>query len=56
MEYGIDRRAAIVGIDETTYYKRGASPVSEFRLVCEAVLKAAEDAGIDVREIDGFAS
>lgn len=56
MEYGINRRVAIVGLGETRYYKRGASPVSEFRLVCEAILKAAEDAGIDAREIDGFAS
>ena len=49
-------KVAIVGIGETTYYKRGGAPVSEFVLACEAILKAAEDAGIDVREIDGFAS
>lgn len=56
MEYSVNRKVAIVGIGETRYYKRGASPVSEFRLACEAILKAAADAGIDVRDIDGFAS
>ena len=56
MEYGVKGKVAIVGIGETRYYKRGASPVSEFLLVCEAVMKAADDAGIDVKDIDGFAS
>ena len=28
--------------------------MSEFRLACEAIIKAADDAGIDVREIDGI--
>lgn len=49
-------RAAIVGIGETTYYKRGQAPEAEFRLGLEAVLRACKDAGIDPREIDGFAS
>ena len=56
MEYGLKGKVAIVGLGETRYYKRGASPVSEFLLVCEAVKKAAADAGLDIREIDGFAS
>ena len=56
MEYGLNGKVAIVGLGETRYYKRGASPVSEFLLVCEAVIKAANDAGIDVKDIDGFAS
>jgi acetyl-CoA acetyltransferase len=49
-------QVAIAGIGETRYYKRGAAPVSEFRLVLEAIKNAAADAGIDVRDIDGFAS
>lgn len=49
-------KVAIAGIGETTYYKRGQAPDPEFKLVLEATLRAAEDAGIDVREIDGFAS
>ena len=47
---------AIIGVGETTYYKRGRSPDAEFKLVVEAILKASADAGIDPREIDGFAS
>lgn len=49
-------RAAIVGIGETDYYKRGQSPDPEFKMCLEAVLKAAEDAGLGVSELDGFAS
>ncbi|HEY7294750.1 MAG TPA: acetyl-CoA acetyltransferase [Dehalococcoidia bacterium] len=55
-EPSIRDRAAIVGIGETRYYKRGAAPVSEFALACEAVLRAAADAGLVVEQIDGFAS
>jgi acetyl-CoA acetyltransferase len=49
-------KTAIVGIGETTYYKRGASPVSEFRLALQAILAAVEDAGLQVNDLDGFAS
>ncbi len=49
-------QVAIAGIDETTYYKHGRSPDPEFKLALMAILRAAEDAGIDAREIDGFAS
>src|SRR5712692_7058594 len=55
-EYSIKDKVAIAGIGETTYYKRGQSPVSEFRLACEAITKAADDAGINVTDIDGIAS
>ena len=47
---------AVVGIGETTYFKRGASPDAEFVLALKAVLAACADAGIDPRDIDGFAS
>ncbi len=47
---------AVVGIGETTYYKRGQSPDAEFKLGIEAILKACDDAGLDPRDIDGFAS
>ena len=43
---------AIAGIGETTYYKRAQAPDPEFKMGLEAVLLAAEDAGIDVREIE----
>ncbi|MBK8960713.1 MAG: acetyl-CoA acetyltransferase [Proteobacteria bacterium] len=49
-------RSAVIGIGETTYYKRGESPHAEFKLALEAVVKACEDAGIAPRDIDGFAS
>jgi acetyl-CoA acetyltransferase len=47
-------RVAIVGIGETTYYKHGQSPDSEFKLATRAILAACADAGIDPRRIDGF--
>src|SRR5260370_22048051 len=53
-EYTVKDKVAIIGLGETKYYKRGQAPVCEFRLACEAIIKAAEDAGIDVREIDGI--
>ncbi len=37
-EYSIKDKVAIAGIGETTYYKRGQAPVSEFQLACEAIL------------------
>ena len=49
-------RVAVVGIGETTYYRRGESPLSEFQLTCHAILNAAVDAGLDPHEIDGIAS
>ena len=52
----IKDKVAIAGIGETIYYKRGTAPVSEFRLACEAIIKAADDAGIKVTDIDGIAS
>ena len=47
---------AVVGIGETDYYKRGQSPDPEFVLVLKAILAACEDAGIEPRALDGFAS
>ena len=49
-------QVAIVGIGETAYYKHGQAPESEFALALQAILRACEDAGIDPRQIDGFAS
>jgi len=47
---------AIVGIGQTPYYKRGASPDPEIKLALRAIVAACEDAGIDPSEIDGFVS
>ena len=49
-------RVAVAGIGETTYYKHGQAPRSEFALALEAILRACEDAGLDPRQVDGFAS
>src|SRR5258708_6156689 len=49
-------RVAIVGVGETAYYKHGCAPESEFALALRAILSACEDAGIDPRQVDGFAS
>jgi acetyl-CoA acetyltransferase len=43
-------------VGETTYYKHGRAPESEFALALKAILAACEDAGINPRQVDGFAS
>jgi acetyl-CoA acetyltransferase len=52
----VARKAAIVGIGETAWFKHGASPDPEFKMCLDAILAAADDAGIKATEIDGFAS
>ena len=49
-------KAAVVGIGQTTYYKHGGSPDSEFKLALMAMVNACKDAGISPHEVDGFAS
>lgn len=49
-------KAVVAGIGETPYYKHGHSPDSEFKLALKAILAAANDAGINPKDIDGFAS
>jgi acetyl-CoA acetyltransferase len=50
------RDVAIVGVGATPYYKRGESlPRTITELAGEAILAACVDAGLSVREIDGFA-
>ncbi len=49
-------RVAVVGIGETEYYRHGGSPDPEFKLALRAILAACADAGLDPRDIDGFAS
>lgn len=49
-------RVAAIGIGETDYYRHGASPDPEFKLALKAILAACDDAGLDPRDIDGFAS
>jgi len=49
-------KVAIVGVGETPYYRHGKSPDPEFVLALKAILAACADAGIEPRQIDGFAS
>lgn len=49
-------KVAIAGIGETTYYRHGKSPDSEFKLALQAIVRACEDAGISPHDVDGFAS
>jgi hypothetical protein len=43
------------GFGEIEYYRHGASPDAEFKLALKAILAACSDAGLDPRDIDGFA-
>jgi acetyl-CoA acetyltransferase len=49
-------QVAVIGIGETDYYRHGQSPDPEFKLALKAILNACHDAGLDPRDIDGFAS
>ena len=49
-------KVAVAGVGETPYYRHGKAPEPEFKLALQAILAACEDAGIDPRRIDGFAS
>ncbi len=48
--------AVVVGVGESTYYKRGGSPETEFVLACTAIRNAVEDAGLAMSDVDGFVS
>lgn len=50
------RDVAIVGVGATPYYRRGESTGNSItQLAGEAILAACADAGLSVRQIDGFA-
>jgi acetyl-CoA acetyltransferase len=49
-------RVAVAGVGETKYYKHGQAPEPEVKLALQAIVAACEDAGIEPRAIDGFAS
>ncbi len=56
MEHTLRGRVAVAGVGETAYYKRGQAPDAEFKLALDAVKTACANAGIDARDVDGFAS
>lgn len=47
-------RVAVAGIGASDYFRHGGSQETEFAMVLRAVLAAAEDAGVEVDDIDGF--
>jgi acetyl-CoA acetyltransferase len=48
-------QTAVVGIGATPYYKRGQSlPQTETEMACKAILLALDDAGLSVKDLDGF--
>jgi len=49
-------QVAVVGVGETEYYKRGQAPDAEFKLALDAIKTACANAGIDPKDVDGFAS
>ena len=49
-------KAVVVGVGESTYYKRGGATDSEFQLACTAIRNAVEDAGLKMSDVDGFSS
>lgn len=53
-QYKIADKVAVVGVGETEYTRWGKSEKSEFQLACEAILKAVDDAGLSIEQIDGF--
>ena len=51
------RKACIAGVGETRYTKwGGTTDASEYQLCCEAITAAVADAGLDLADVDGFAS
>jgi acetyl-CoA acetyltransferase len=49
-------KTAIVGVGATPYYPRGTSePRTIYEMAGDAILGACEDAGLNVKQIDGFA-
>ena len=52
----MQRAAVVVGVGESNYYKRGGAKETEFQLACIAIRRAVDDAGLRMRDIDGFVS
>jgi len=49
-------KTAVVGVGATPYYRRGQSvPETETSMACTAILAALDDAGLTVKDLDGFA-
>ena len=52
-----ERRAHLVGVGESQYAKWGQiGDVTEHALACQAILRAVEDAGLTMDDVDGLTS
>ena len=56
MAWEMRDKTAIVGIGESEYTRYGRIERSEFQLACEVILKALDDAGLTVKDLDGFSA
>src|SRR6056297_359820 len=52
----MDGQAVVVGVGESEYYKHGKAPDTEFQLACTAIRRAADDAGLELSQLDGLVS
>src|ERR1700746_3413137 len=52
----MEGKAAVVGVGESRYYKRGGAPETAFQLACIAIRNAVADAGLTVDNVHGFVS
>jgi len=53
----MSRKAHIVGVGESKYTRWGKiGDVTEHALACQVIQRAVEDAGLDMDDVDGFAS
>lgn len=51
----IKDKAAIVGVGARPHWKRGQSwPETELSMACTAILGALDDAGLAIKDLDGF--
>ena len=52
-----NRKAHIVGVGESRYARWGKiGDVTEHALACQVILRAVEDAGLSIDDVDGLAS
>ena len=49
-------QTCVVGVGSTKYWRRGESvPETELSMACTAILAALDDAGLTIKDLDGFA-
>ena len=56
MTWTLKDKVAIVGMGHTPFVREGKSGRSAFSMALEAITNASDDAGIPVKDIDGFAT